>query len=389
MISNFVISNFRFSDILDIIFLSVLAYHLYLWFQGTKALKSLVGLLILGLVYALARSWGLFLTTWIFEAFWQVLIILLIILFQSEIRQVLERVNPFEAIGLRKISLPEKWIVEISKAVFDLASQKIGSLIIIERFDHVDELITGGIELEGDPTSEILMSVFHKESPLHDGAMLIRKGRIKKVGTFLPLSSEKGLPKEWGTRHRAAKGLSERCDALVIAVSEERGKVSISRAGRMSTIGNSEAFSRFMKDAFIRQERTKKNWREVVGSFLFKRWNVKLATVFFVSFLWITLAGQQDFEVSFQVPLEIKNLPNHLEIVEPLQPKIQVTVQGLRKNVSVLNEKDISAQVNLSEARIGQRKIQITRDQIKLSNEQIKIIRITPTDFIFIFQEKS
>ena len=96
-----IIANLRFQDVVDILFLTVVAYHLYLWFRGTKAFKALVGLLILGIVYTLARSWGLFLTTWVFQIFWQVLVILLIILFQSEIRQVLERVNPLQVIGLR------------------------------------------------------------------------------------------------------------------------------------------------------------------------------------------------------------------------------------------------------------------------------------------------
>jgi len=89
-----IITNLRFQDILDILFLSVVAYHLYLWFQGSKALKALVGLLALGIVFTLARTWGLFMTTWVFQILWQVLVLLLIILFQSEIRQVLERVNP-------------------------------------------------------------------------------------------------------------------------------------------------------------------------------------------------------------------------------------------------------------------------------------------------------
>ncbi len=105
-----IIANLRFQDILDILFLSVVAYHLYLWFQGSKALKALVGLLALGIVFTLARTWGLFMTTWVFQILWQVLVLLLIILFQSEIRQVLERVNPLKAIGLWKFSTPGEWI---------------------------------------------------------------------------------------------------------------------------------------------------------------------------------------------------------------------------------------------------------------------------------------
>jgi len=235
-----IIANLRFQDVLDIVFLTVVAYYLYSWFRGTKAFKALVGLLGLGVVYTVARTWGLFLTTWVFQVFWQVLVILLIILFQSEIRQVLERVNPLRALGLRKMASPEEWIPGFARATFRLAKRKIGALAIIERADLVAEHITGGQSLEGVPNSELLMSIFHKESPLHDGAILIRGGRITQVSCYLPLSSSEGLPKQWGTRHRAALGLSERCDAWVVVVSEERGEVSLAREGELERIENPE-----------------------------------------------------------------------------------------------------------------------------------------------------
>ncbi|MBW2065664.1 MAG: hypothetical protein JRJ03_12145 [Deltaproteobacteria bacterium] len=116
-----IFANLRIQDLVDIIFLTVVAYHLHLWFRGRKAFKALVGLLVLGIVFTLARTWGLFLTTWVFQILWQVLIILLIILFQSEIRQVLERVNPLKAIGLRKEAISGGWIEGLSKGIMALA----------------------------------------------------------------------------------------------------------------------------------------------------------------------------------------------------------------------------------------------------------------------------
>lgn len=235
-----ILSDLRFQDALDILFLTVVAYYLYLWFWGTKAFKALVGLLVLGIVFTVARTWGLFLTTWVFQILWQVLVVLLIILFQSEIRQVLERVNPLQALGLHPHDRTAGWAPGLVEATFSMARRKIGALVIIERFDRVQELITGGIDLDGKPTPEILLSIFQKESPLHDGAMLIRKGKISKVSCYLPLTSAEGLPKEWGTRHRAAMGLSERCDASVVVVSEERGEVSIAQNGKVYRAENPE-----------------------------------------------------------------------------------------------------------------------------------------------------
>jgi DNA integrity scanning protein DisA with diadenylate cyclase activity len=113
------IANIRFQDVLDILFLTIVAYYLYVWFRGTKGFKALAGLLALGIIYTAARAWGLFLTTWMFEILWQVLIILLIILFQAEIRQVLERVDPLRKIGLRRHSKPTEWIGEFLQADFN------------------------------------------------------------------------------------------------------------------------------------------------------------------------------------------------------------------------------------------------------------------------------
>ena len=113
-----IISNLRIQDIFDIFLMTMLVYHLYLWFWGTKAFKALVGLVALGMVFTVAKSWGLFLTTWVFQILWQVLVILLIILFQSEIRQVLEKVNPLRFFGLRSGGNSESWVDGLSNGAF-------------------------------------------------------------------------------------------------------------------------------------------------------------------------------------------------------------------------------------------------------------------------------
>ncbi len=383
-----IIANLRFQDVIDILFLTVLAYHLYLWFRGTKAFKALVGLLILGIVFTIARTWGLFLTTWMFQILWQVLVILLIILFQSEIRQALERVNPLQKIGLRKIARPEKWIPGFSETVFALAQRKIGALIIIEREDRAEEFVTGGQPLEGDPTPELLLSIFQKESPLHDGAVLIRDSRINQVACYLPLSPAEGLPKEWGTRHRAALGLSERCDAWVVVVSEERGKVSLAREKDMIQVEKADDLSPLVSEAVSRIGPTEGPWQGRVRSLIVNQWRAKVSALIVVSLLWLLLAGQQDFERTFLVPLEVKNVPSKMVILEPLTPRIKVTVRGLRKDASTLSEKNVLAQIDLSMARLGRRTFPITRDDVQFPNERIQVVKIEPAQVEFKFKEK-
>lgn len=378
-----IIANLRFQDILDILFLTLIVYYLYVWFWGTKAFKALVGLLALGIVFTLARFWGLFLTTWVFQILWQVLIVLIIILFQSEIRQVLERVNPLQMIGLRPLSKSADWVPNLVKVLFSMAEQKIGALVILERMDLVEELITGGIPIEGDPSTELLMSVFQKESPLHDGALLVRKGRVAKVGCYLPLSSADGLPKEWGTRHRAALGLSERCDAWVVVVSEERGEISLARGGQMIHVADFNQLSKLVQEAFVPTGPTDVAWRERILAPIVHRWPVKLGALGLVCLFWLLLAGQQNFEVTLKVPLEVKNLPATLEILEPVNPEVQITAQGLRKDASTLNKRNVHAEIDLSTARFGNRVFRINRDQIVLPSDRVKIVHIKPSQIGF------
>jgi len=382
-----IITNLRFQDVLDVLFLTVLAYYLYLWFWGTKAFKALVGLLALGIVFTLARFWGLFLTTWVFQILWQVLIVLIIILFQSEIRQVLERVNPLQMIGLRAFPKSADWIPNFVTGVFSLAKQKIGALIIFERLDWVDELITGGVPLEGEPTSEILLSIFQKESPLHDGAVLIRKGRVAKVACYLPLSSAERLPKQWGTRHRAALGLSEGCDAWVVVVSEERGEISLARGGQIIPVKDREELSNLVQKAITPPVTSGITWRERTRALIVHRWPLKIGTLCLVCVFWLLLAGQQNFEVSIMVPLEIKNLPLKMEIVEPVNPEVRITVRGLRKDASTLNNRNVHAEIDLSMARFGNRFFRITRNQIDLPNDRVNVVHIEPPQMEFTLRE--
>lgn len=384
-----IIANLRIQDILDILFLTVTVYYLYLWFWGTKAFKALVGLLALGIVFTLARFWGLFLTTWVFQILWQVLIMLIIILFQSEIRQVLERVNPLKVIGLRPSATSVGWIPGFASTLFSMAEKKIGALIIIERMDLVEELITGGIPLEGDASPEVLVSIFQKDSPLHDGALLLSGGRVAKVGCYLPLSSAEGLPKAWGTRHRAALGLSERCDAWIVVVSEERGEVSVARDGGMLQVRGVDQLVNLVREALAPMTPEVKAWHKRILATIVHRWPVKLGALCLICLFWLLLAGQQNFEVTLRIPLEVGKLPAAVEILEPVNPEVEITVQGIRKDASTLNRRNVHAEIDLSTARPGNRIFRLSRDQIVLPSDRIEIVRIKPLTMEFKLRETS
>jgi uncharacterized protein (TIGR00159 family) len=382
------IANFQLEDIVDIVLVTVLAYHLFLWFRGTRAIKALIGLVGLGIVYLAARTWGLFLTTWAFQILFQVVVILLIVIFQSEIRQVLEKVNPLQLFGLHKPSGSQEWLQQFSEGIFALARRKIGASVVIERGERVLEFLIPGQALVCEPTPEILTSIFQKESPIHDGAVLIRGGRIVQVACYLPLSSGQGLPKQWGTRHRAALGLSERSDAWVVVVSEERGTVSVAQDKEMIPVDNPEQLAHLVLETAIPASSRERNWLQKTFFLLSNQWKTKGAALFIVVGLWVTLAGHKEFSKTVTVPLETRNMPQEFEIIEPVNPQVEITMQGMRKDAGAMDEDDVSVVVDMSLARLGRRTFSITRGDVRLTNDRISVLNISPAKIKFDLRRK-
>ena len=238
----------------------------------------------------------------------------------------------------------------------------------------------GRVQQENDPRAQ-------KESPLHDGAILIKEGRIQLVACYLPLSSEDGLPKEWGTRHRAAMGLSERCDAIMVVVSEERGEVTLIVDRKVFHPATPGVMSQMLLDALRPPSRESVPWKEKIRSLVTRQWKAKYGTLLLVLVFWLLLAGQQDFEATLAVPLEVRNVPATMKITEPLDPKVRIRVRGLRKDASVLSEKNVHAELDLSPAATGKKSFALTRDLFMLPNERVSIISIEPSQITFKFHE--
>lgn len=383
-----IFSHIRIQDLVDVFFLSIVTYHLYLWFKGTKALKALIGLMALGGIFTIAQTWGLFLTTWVFQILWQVLIILLIILFQPEIRQVLEKVNPFQGYDWRNNAKTAGWIEDLTESCFRMGRRGIGALVIIERSDQVDELLTGGVSVEGAPKPELLLSIFNKESPLHDGAVIIRNGKVVSAANYLPLTSTEDIPNAWGTRHRAALGLIEKSDAWVVVVSEERWEVSLARDGHVGSLEGPESLIAALTDSMTTDRSPKKGLLDHFRQLLTQRWPIKLGIFALVGFVWLIFAGQQDFEVNFEVPVQIENLPSKFEILEPPKPTVSLTARGLRKDASTLSQRNVDIKLDLSLANQNRNTFRITPYHISLPNDRIDIVKIKPEFITFTFSLK-
>lgn len=223
-------------DLVDVLVLAWLIYRGLLIIRGTRALLSLVGLLLAAVAYVLSGYFGLNAMHWVLDNLFVYAFLGLLILFQEDIRRALARAG---GVFTRANTPSEAHRLEsVVQAVFALAERKIGALVVIERSGSLDPYIEGSQRIDARISSELIQSVFHPTSPIHDGAIVIREDRIVAAGVFLPLSLSKDLSKHLGTRHRAAIGLSEATDAIVLVVSEERGTVTVVQGGQLTAIAD-------------------------------------------------------------------------------------------------------------------------------------------------------
>lgn len=221
-------------DFADVLIVSVLLYYVLLWLQGTRAVPLMRGLLLILIVYVAGRFAGLHTINWLFEKFAAVIAVMLVILFQPELRRTLERFGRGRFLGtLGFTPLPHGslYVRHIVRAIESLSETKTGTLIVLERMTGLTEYLESGVRLDATLSTDLLLSIFNPRSPLHDGAVIIQGERILAARCLLPISDSRVLDKRLGTRHRAAVGLSETSDALVIVVSEKTGIISVAENG--------------------------------------------------------------------------------------------------------------------------------------------------------------
>ncbi len=256
------ISSMSLRDVFDILIVSFVVYQLIKMVRGTKAFRMLLGLLVLVLLSFIAKWFELKTLMWLFENFWQVGVLVIVILFQPELRKGLADVGTLYHLGP---TFKETMVVDaVVSACMYFSLKRIGALIVFERDMGLKNYIDSGILLDAVVTEELLVSIFLPYSPLHDGAVIIRGDRIAAAACLLPLSSDPMISKALGTRHRAAIGLTEETDAVVVVVSEETGIVSVAVGGQLKRELDKESLKDFLMD-FLYGE-SKKEKRLVAGS---------------------------------------------------------------------------------------------------------------------------
>jgi uncharacterized protein (TIGR00159 family) len=231
-----VLGEIRWQDVVDMLIIAFVVYQLVLLIRGTRAVQMITGLLVLAAVYQGAQFFELYTVNWVLDSIGNVLLIMIVVVFQADIRRMLTQVGTGPLFGSMQRVAHGQAIEEITRAAVLLAGRRVGALIVLARDVGLNEYMEGegGTRLDAQVTKELILSIFLPSSPLHDGALVVQHGRIVAAGCFLPLTTNPNVSKTLGTRHRAAIGLTEETDAVVIVVSEEEGKISLVRAGRIT-----------------------------------------------------------------------------------------------------------------------------------------------------------
>lgn len=227
--------HFRWTiDLLDILLVAFIIYRIILLVKGTRTVQMLLGLAVLLAVYVASQLGGLFTLNWLLDNFLSSIILVIVVIFQNDIRRALVHMgrNPFFAD--HSFREEDRAIEELAKGCTALATRRFGALVVIERETGINDFLESGTELDAKLSGNLLSAVFHPQSPIHDGAAVVQRGRLTRAGCFLPLTQNPKVSPRLGTRHRAAIGLTELVDAVVIVVSEETGKISIVISGKMT-----------------------------------------------------------------------------------------------------------------------------------------------------------
>ncbi len=255
-----IFSSLRWQDIVDILIVSYIIYRIILLIRGTRAVQMLVGIIVITIIYLISSRLDLLALHLLLRTFLSSILLIVIIVFQRDIRRALTQMGktPFFQ---KNQDMAAHEISEIISAAMYMAKRRIGALIIIERENGLRDYIESGFILDANLLRELLVAIFFPMSPMHDGGVIVQNGRIHSAGCLLPLSRNPNINKRYGTRHRAALGLSEETDAIIIVVSEETQEISIVQGGRITPLRDEEKLTEMLKNIFLTREKTSPLWK--------------------------------------------------------------------------------------------------------------------------------
>jgi uncharacterized protein (TIGR00159 family) len=360
-----VVKSIRIQDILDVIIIALMIFALLTWFKTRASRFVLIGIILLGGVYIAARFFQLYLTTIVLQGFFAILLFVLVVIFQEDLRGFFERLAMLGNIGKKFQSLSElKGTAEIiAQTAAILAKKRIGALIVLQGNDPLDRHINGGTSLDGLVSEPLLESLFDPHSIGHDGAVIINGNRIAKFGCHLPLSINTSKYGNIGLRHTAALGLAERSDAICVVISEEKGTISLASLETLTAIQNAAALHEKLEQFYIRKTPGKKSHPSV--NWLKENTWGKIIALGLACVLWIAFGYQREIiRRDFIIPIEYKNVPQNWQIDEPQVTEAKVILQGPQQAFRLLDERSLKLSLDLSTVIEKKREITLSKDMV-------------------------
>ncbi len=385
------------NHLIDIFVMWFISYQVYMRFRGTQAMRLLVRVFFVWLAYLTAQAAGLTLTSFLLWALWIAVLIFFLITFQAEIQRILMRINPMRPLGVilrqaRRVRLPDETLSAVSETAFSLASKKTGAIIIWERRDPIEPLMrSAGEVIDAEVRPALLETLFFAGAPYHDGALYIQEERIYRAGCVLPLSENPDLAAHYGTRHRAAAGLTERSDALALVVSEERGEVSTVERGEIAAVGSPEALTAWLTERLHGGEDAPQTSLELARETVRHNWRVKLAALAGVILLWAVAIKQNEsprsifatlgpgVEHGFTVPVDYYNLPEGLALSSGRTRRVRVRIKGEADLMNFIDAGRLRIRINLRGAGAGPAEHTISTRDIDLPS-RIRLVGAEPPE---------
>ena len=370
--------HFRIADAVDILIMSAIVYWGLIWFRETASRRVLIGITVVLVIYFLARALDMYLVSLMLQTGFAVLIIILVVIFQEDLRRMFERIAGVRWLGRFRQATPELPIDidALVEVMFAMATSRTGALIVLEGAEPLDRHIDGGVALGGRISQPLLYSIFDPSSPGHDGAVVIDKGRVRKFAAHLPISKNHRVIAGRGTRHSAALGLAECSDAMSIVVSEETGVVSVAEAEQLTAV-DSPSVLKDRIESFFQTRFPAKHSNSLKRIVLRNGWLKLLAVVLTVS-AWFVLAYRpHTVQRTFVVPIEYRNIAAGHVLDDGGQTEARVTLSGSERNFRFLEPGTLKISIDLAEARVGHHEIAITDLNIRLPLN-LSLYRIEP-----------
>jgi len=377
-------SFIRIQDLADILIMTFLLYQLYSWFRKTRAMQVLLGLGVVTLIYFATRFLDLYMTSWILQELGTVLIILIIVVFQAEIRQALYRFSLLRNFFDPQVKEQHSHFQQIAETLFRLAEKRTGALLVFKRSESLADLMLNGVRLDCEITPQILETIFAVGTPLHDGAALVKEGRIALASCHLPLSSSPDIPQHYGTRHRAALGLSERTDAIVVVVSEERGEVLLTEAGEFLKPGSPGELAAALEQRVSPvREKTSLTLRQKLFSNLLP----KTALLLIVTASWALITSRQGQITTVTAPVRLQGISDELVLVRSVPDEVDVQLKSFSSLTPAPDKLDISASIDLSKVHEGQTTVRIKNSDFSLPSGMV-VSSVTPSSIKVVTEKK-